>query len=472
MFVGRNYELDLLNKFKKRTTAGLIVCRGRRRIGKSTLIQEFGKKFQNFYEFYGLAPRENISNKNQLQHFGELMGNCFNIPALSFDNWTDALITLAELTSKGRVLILLDEISWIGSKDKDFAGKLKGVWDTRFKKNNKLILVLCGSVTSWIDKNILNDKGFMGRVSLTLTLEELPLNHANQFWKKYKHISFHEKFKMLSITGGVPRYLEEIIVSETSEENIKKMCFSPEGLLYTEFDKIFIDIFDKRSDTFKKIVKILANGPVEQKEIAKQLGKKATGNLSDKLSVLVESGFVSRDFVWSLATGRQSRKSKYRLKDNYLRFYLKYIDPEKDKIQKGLFRNIFLENLKSWDTIMGLQVQNLVLNNLTYVLNELNIAPESLISASPYFQKKTRRCDPTQIDLLIDTRYAVYICEIKYRKTVDYHVIHEMEKKIDLLKNPKKKSIRTVLIYLGKLTEGVKKSGAFTHYLPLEKLLA
>jgi len=471
MFVGRDYELGILNQFKKRNTAGLIVCRGRRRIGKSTLIQEYGKKFKNFYEFYGLPPRENISNNNQLQHFGELMGACFKIPALRFDNWTDALVTLSELTSnKGRVLILLDEISWIGSGDKDFAGKLKGVWDTKFKKNKKLILVLCGSVTSWIDKNILNDKGFMGRVSLTLTLEELPLSHANQFWKKYKHISCYEKFKMLSITGGVPRYLEEIIASETAEENIKRMCFSFEGLLYSEFDKIFNDIFNKRSDTFRKIVKILVNGSVEPKDIALKLGKKPTGNLSELLSILVESGFVSRDFVWNL-TGNQSRKSKYRLKDNYLRFYLKYIEPEKDKIQKGLFRNVFLENLKSWDTIMGLQIQNLVLNNLPSVLNELNIAPESVISASPYFQKKTLRSESTQIDLLIDTRYAVYICEIKYRKKIDYNVINEMEKKIDRLKNPKKKSVRTVLIYLGELTEGVRKSSAFTHYLPLERFL-
>ena len=70
----------------------------------------------------------------------------------------------------------------MASKDKDFAGKLKGLWDNRFKKNDQLVLVLCGSVTSWIDTNILNDKGFVGRVSLTLTLDELSLFHANLFW--------------------------------------------------------------------------------------------------------------------------------------------------------------------------------------------------------------------------------------------------------------------------------------------------
>jgi AAA+ ATPase superfamily predicted ATPase len=242
MFIGREYELNLMIEFKKRNTAGLIVCRGRRRIGKSTLIQQFGKKFDSFYEFYGLAPRDKMTLNDQLKNFSELFTQYFGVN-IRFNNWTDAFSTLAEFTSKGNVLILLDEISWMGSKDKDFAGKLKGIWDTKFKKNRKLILVLCGSVSSWINKNILNDKGFLGRVSLTITLDELPLSDAHQFWSKNKRISSYEKFKLLSITGGVPRYLEEIIPSLSAEQNIKRMCFSKEGFLFTEFDKIFKDIF-------------------------------------------------------------------------------------------------------------------------------------------------------------------------------------------------------------------------------------
>ena len=183
MFVGRENELKLLRDFQKRRSAGLIVCRGRRRIGKSTLIEHFGSG-KRFLEFYGLAPREGITNEDQLKHFGELMGTAFGVPAMLFASWHDALSTLAGLTKTGETIILLDEISWIASKDKDFAGRLKGIWDTQFKSNIRLILILCGSVTSWIDDNILNDKGFMGRVSLTITLDELPLADANSP-KKY-----------------------------------------------------------------------------------------------------------------------------------------------------------------------------------------------------------------------------------------------------------------------------------------------
>jgi hypothetical protein len=109
------------------------------------------------------------------------------------------------------MIVLFDEISWMGSKDPDFLGKLKNAWDLYFKKNPKLIFILCGSVSSWIDKNILSHTGFLGRISYRLTLEELPLKDCNQFWSSAGgQISAYEKLKVLSITGGVPRYLEEI----------------------------------------------------------------------------------------------------------------------------------------------------------------------------------------------------------------------------------------------------------------------
>jgi len=108
----------------------------------------------------------------------------------------------AGLTSTGKHLILLHEISWMGGEDKDFAGKLKGAWDNHFKKNDALNLVLCGSVTTWIEENILQDKGFVGRVSLDIVLKELSLPEANEFWRKAPSISATEKLKILSVTGG------------------------------------------------------------------------------------------------------------------------------------------------------------------------------------------------------------------------------------------------------------------------------
>ena len=92
MFIGREREMVLLRDFWKRRPAGLVVCRGRRRIGKSTLIEKCGEG-KLFYEFYGLSPREGITNESQLKHFGEMMGMAFKLPVMHFENWHEALST-------------------------------------------------------------------------------------------------------------------------------------------------------------------------------------------------------------------------------------------------------------------------------------------------------------------------------------------------------------------------------------------
>ena len=468
-FIGRKIELNQLNACLNSKNATLAVCRGRRRIGKSTLIKHFATRHP-FIELYGLAPRENLSNIDQLTHFGELLGLAFKLPAFKFDHWNVAFGALAQLTAKGRYIILLDEISWMGAKDKDFAAKLKGAWDTRFKNNSQLILVLCGSVTSWIDDNILNDKGFVGRISLTITLKELPLCDANQFWGKRHFVSAYEKLKLLCVTGGVPRYLEEINVKETAEQNLKRLCFTRSGLLFNEFDKIFKDIFGKRFAEYVSIVRLLVNGALELNEICQRLHIKPTGTFSKKLASLELAGFITRDYTHDLNSNKKSA-SKYRLSDNYLRFYLKYIEPKKELIEQGLYDTVHLENLKEWEVILGLQLQNLVLNNLSTIALKLKIPFESIVSAGPYFQKKTQRKAACQIDLLIRTKYTLYLCEIKYRKNIDTTVISEVLTKIEKLNYKKTLSIRPILIYAGELASSVTNSDFFDTTISLADLL-
>lgn len=468
MFIGRDQELEQLKEFKKRNVAGIVVCCGRRRIGKSTLIEHFGENAR-FIELYGLAPREGLSNKDQLDHFGEILGLKFNITPLKFENWNQALNTLAGLTAKGRVIIFLDEISWMAGRDKDFAAKLKGVWDTKFKKNKELILILCGSVSSWIQENILNDKGFMGRVSLTINLEEMPLYDANKFWGK-RLISSFEKFKMLCVTGGVPRYLEEINPEQTAEQNIKRMCFSKGGILVEEFDKIFVDIFGARADNYKKIVDLLTHGGLEQSAICERLGIMQTGGFSKTLNILQQSGFITRDYLWN-AGAKKKKLYKYRLKDNYIRFYLNYIEPKKELINQGLYQDVHLEELPEWQSIMGLQFENLVLNNLSTIQKILHISPASVLSASPYFQHKTIRKEACQIDLLIETKNTLYVCEIKYRKHISLDIVDEVKEKIRKIKVPKTISVRPVLIYEGVLSSNIKSEQFFSDLIPFEELL-
>lgn len=469
-FIGREYELLRLEDFLyKRKIAGLAVVSGRRRVGKSTLI-EYASSEAKFYEFYGLGPREDIGNSDQLLHFGDQLGSFFGIPAQRFASWFDAFSMLAALTKEGPAVILLDEISWMAKHDKDFPGVLKGFWDTQFKKNPNLRLILCGSVTSWIEDNILNDKGYVGRISLIIKLEEMPLYDVDQFWKNYPTISTYEKFKILCVTGGIPRYLEEINPKETAEENIKRICFSPDGFLLSEFDKIFKDIFEKKATEFKAIIYLLADGDLEGVEICNKLKISYTGGFSNKLKKLEAAGFIARDYVFD-SSGKKTGASRYRLRDNYIRFYLKYVEPKKILIEKGVYQDLALENVPGWYSIMGLQFQNLVHNNLLTILKLLKIPHESIVSAAPYFQNATKRKKACQIDLLIQTKHTVYIVEIKFRKVVDKSVIEEVSQKIRRLKYKQHYSIRPVLIYLGELSESIAKSEFFSNIIHFEDLL-
>lgn len=242
-FYGRRDELRILEHELKKQSSSLVVIRGRRRIGKSRLIEEFGKDLNTLY-FIGFPINEKTTIESQRNEFALQMAHALKMPTIKSEDWSELFWHLGQQTAKKQWLLVLDEISWIGSKDPDFLGKLKNAWDMYFSKNPKLMLILCGSVSTWIERNILSHTGFLGRVSVDLVLEELPLTECIQFWGKNKdRIASYEIFKVLSVTGGVPKYLEEIIPTKTAEENIYHLCFRSEGLLFREFEQIFSDLF-------------------------------------------------------------------------------------------------------------------------------------------------------------------------------------------------------------------------------------
>src|ERR1700733_9394307 len=242
-------------------------------------------------------------------------------------------------------------------------------------------------------------------IGVTL-LEELPLKDAAAFWDPYgERISSYEKFKILSVTGGVPLYLEQIRPELSAEENIRDICFTKGGLLVREFNQIFSDLFFQKSPSYQKIVECLADGPKDIPEICKELNKKRGGLYSEHMHNLVESGYVKRDFTWHLDRGEASKLTKYRLSDNYLRFYLKYIRPNELQIENGLFSLPSLTSLPAWESIMGLQFENLVVHNRKMLWQIVGIDPSDIIMDGPYFQTKTLERPGCQIDYLLHTRF-------------------------------------------------------------------
>lgn len=470
-FIGREAELQILQNQMDKPTASFIVVRGRRRIGKSTLIKHFAKP-HTFYAFEGLPPSSGTTAQQQRDEFSRQLSDQTRLPSITADDWIKLFQLLWEKSKTGPIVILLDEISWMGSQDSAFLGKIKMAWDNYFSNNPQLMLIVCGSASSWIEKNILSSTGFVGRISYTLTLEELPLQVLRQFWDS-SHISGYEILKVLSITGGVPKYLEEINPKLSAEKNIQKTCFTKGGFFVDEFNRIFSDLFLRDSQLYKTIVTILANGPRTMGEIADLADFSKSGRLSDYLNELELSGFVHKDVVWNFKTGHKKKTALYRLKDNYVRFYIKYIEPNRHKIERNNFLLSSLSILQNWSSVFGLQFENLVLHNRLAIYNQLGLATHDIECDGPYVQMQTLTAPGCQIDYLIQDRFhTLYVCEIKFSQNpVSTSVINDMKVKIKNLKIQKHMSVRPVLIHANEITHDVSSSQYFYRIIDFSKLI-
>jgi uncharacterized protein len=470
MFIGRTEYVTALNSLTKEEKASLIVIKGRRRIGKSTLAREFGKSFNKVYEFSGLPPANGIGTQQQKEEFtGQLAKQ--GIPGISPNDWSDLFFHLANHSKKEKALVILDEISWMGKDDPLFLPKLKNAWDIYFIKNPRLIMILCGSISSWIEENILSSTGFLGRVSLNINLKEFELTECNEFWGKKKGlISAIEKFKTLSVTGGVPRYLEEIRPQLSAEQNIERLCFNESGILFNEFDRIFSDLFDRRAATYRKILQSMTDKKVSINNIVKTSGIGKGGVISSYIDDMSQAGFIGKEPLWSIKTGKQSKLLNFRISDNYVRFYLKYIEPNKSRIEAGNFKFQGFQHLNNWDSVMGLQFENLVLSNRKLIKNIIGLNEANILCDGPYYQRPTKSVKGCQIDYLIQDRFnTLYLFEIKFKKYIGSEVITEVKEKIKRLKKPKNFSVRPVLIYCGELSEEISQSEFFDITLDLAK---
>ncbi|NGX38753.1 MAG: hypothetical protein KR126chlam1_00063 [Chlamydiae bacterium] len=473
VFVGRKEELARLSSYLKKKSASLIVVRGRRRIGKSRLIEEFAKG-KKFLSFAGIPPTSEIDAQSQRDIFAEQLSKQMGLPGIAAKDWSTLFSLLAKHTDQGQVIILLDEISWMGSKDPSFLGKLKNAWDLEFKKNPKLILILCGSVSTWIEKNIISSTAFFGRISLLLKLEELPLHTCYELLRSRGFRgSIYEVFKFLGVTGGIPWYLEQVQSGLNADDNIRDLCFRSDGVLFNEFDSIFHDLFERRSKIYQPIVETLAKGPMDYGAICQALKISKTGTMSKYLNDLIESGFITRDYTWWVKSGKPSNLSQYRLSDNYLRFYLKNIAPNRNRIERGGFESRDISSLPGWNTVMGLQFENLVLKNRKKIWQALGLKPADIIADNPYFQKQTTRRKGCQVDYLIQTRFnTLFACEIKFSiHPIKSTVIREVKDRIASIALPKRYSCWPILIHVNGVNDSLQDKGYFSEIIDFSSLL-
>ncbi|MBR1836471.1 MAG: AAA family ATPase [Kiritimatiellae bacterium] len=473
-FVGREDCLEKLGALWRKQTASLAVVSGRRRIGKSTLVEEFARRSGcRFVEIAGLPPDKGMTDKRQIENFCERLASATGLVQASADCWAKAFDALAQsIPGNEKTIVFLDEISWMGRYDPAFAGILKTAWDTQLSHKRRLVLVVAGSVSAWIQANIQHARGYVGRISLDLTLSDLPALDCVEFWgRKASRTATREILDVLSVTGGVPKYLSEIDSGLSADENIRRLCFDRDGYLYNDFNRIFDDVFDATVASKKRIVTALADGAASLSELAERLGSDPNGHISKDLNELAEAGFIAGSTGLNPETGRTVREVRYRIRDNYTRFYLKYVFPKRAAIESGLFRYVPLERLPGWESVMGLQFESLVLNNFPALGREIGLAGKNIDSVAPYFRRGGKSGPGVQIDMLVQLPKSVYVIETKRKTSIGIETADEVQRKIDRLRIPKTKSVKTVLVYDGELAPGLDEDGFFDFLVPAEKLL-
>jgi hypothetical protein len=268
----------------------------------------------------------------------------------------------------------------------------------------------------------------------------------------------------------VPKYLEEMNPGLSSDENIRQLCFTREGMLFRDFNQIFNQIFGKKAMMRKSLLRVLAYGSKSAAEIAEALGSERNGHLVDYLKELELAGFIYKDSGMNPCTGQPGRIVRYRLKDNYTRFYLHHVEPNAKEIEAGLFKYDSLAALKGWETVKGLQFENLVVSNFRHLLPVLGIDGASLLSAAPYRRAREGASCGVQVDLLLQTKTTAYVVEIKRRESIGAEIAAEIGEKVKAIGFRSGVSVRTVLVYDGSLAPSVRTEHMLDFVIPANYL--
>jgi len=251
MFVGREDEISSLNRLYKGKKSNLVVIYGRRRIGKSALVDKLCKG-KSFLKFEGL---EGERSSIQIANFTADLNRQINDPFLKhmkFSDWDSVFYYLTDRIKKNnkKIIIFFDEFQWMSANQSKLISILKKVWDNEWKKANKVMLILCGSVASFMIKKVVRSNALYGRIDYELPLKGLGPLEVKKLIGRGRDI--HESFKYMLIVGGIPRYLELINTKKSFEQNIHELFFKENSILLNEYERIFYSQF-KEHKNYEKI---------------------------------------------------------------------------------------------------------------------------------------------------------------------------------------------------------------------------
>jgi hypothetical protein len=468
MFIGRKNELELLNDAYNSKKSELVVLYGRRRIGKSSLIYEFAENKPVFYLFEAL---EGETKQGQIKHFTDQLKDQIDdslLESMEFKKWENVFSYLTErVISKkkagNKLILFFDELQWMAAGRSKLVSLLKYYWDNHWKKEN-VMLILCGSVATFMVRKVLHSKALYGRTTLEILLKGMLVDEA--FLMLDKKRSKEEALRYMLVFGGVPKYLEQINLNKSFNQNMNLLCFSPHGIMMKEVERIFYNQF-RESQTYRKIVMLLKDGIYSLNEIGKKLNIASGGGLRQYLCNLERAELIHSFIPYD--RNANTKFKKYTLLDEYLTFYYKYIHANLRAIQETssnkLFETLTKDSFNSW---MGFAFERFCIKHSGFLSGIMGFKDE-VILASPYFERNDKRF---QIDLLFKRADKVItICEIKHRnKKISTKVIPEMERKCSLIKIPKGYTLEKALISLYGPDRSLKDAGYFNHFIRLDDM--
>jgi AAA+ ATPase superfamily predicted ATPase len=432
--VGRKHEINKLQQLYNSGKPEFVAVYGRRRVGKTFLIREmFEKDFA--FDLVGLA---NSSYKQQLMNFHFSMKRTlkqdFSVPS----TWLEAfeqLITLLENSTQKRKIIFIDEISWLDTPRSNFLAALEHFWNGWACSKRDVMLIVCGSVTSWIVNNLIyNHGGLYNRVTASIELSPFTL-HETEMFLKSKNIDWSHYLiaEIYMIFGGIPFYLEKLEQGKSVPQNVDNLFFAKKAEFKKEFQNLYRTLFNN-SDDYEKVVRILSGNRMglTRNEIIDKAKMKSGKRITKILNDLENSGFIR-----AYSQPKIKKEQIFQLVDAFTLFHFHFLENNNFRDEKFWTNTINTAKHNSW---AGLAFEIVCLLHVREIKKKMEILG---VQSTEYAwrSRKTYENNLTkgaQIDLLIDRAdNIVNVCEIKYSNlpyTIDKNYEEKLRTKIEVFR--------------------------------------
>ena len=428
--IGRKQEMEELERLYRSDRPEFVAVYGRRRVGKTFLIKQ-ALKDRITFQHTGVSPidqdDEKSRMKTQLESFYYSMLNHglegFKMPK----SWMEAFYQLEQLLTSlddgKRQVVFIDEMPWMDTPRSGFLPAFENFWNGWCSGRDNMMLIVCGSATSWILGNLSRSRGGLyGRLTDEIKLLPFTLKECEEYFEgEGIELSRYDIVQSHMVFGGIPYYLSFFRKGESFEKNTDRILFGRNPRLKDEFNRLFNAIFGNPEDC-KKIIRLLAtrhNG-FTREEIAKSTGVPLGGGLSDTLAALAESDFILRYMPY-----RHSKVEHYKLIDNFCLFWLKYVEPNLTDVDY-MTDNITSDVMRSWK---GVAFEEVCWQHNAQIKRALEIGGVKS-SLSAWSVKGDDENEGAQIDLLINRAdNVVNLCEMKF-SSGEYVISKDEESKL------------------------------------------